>query len=309
MTATAADLPPGPDGRAGIDAALVHRLLRAQAPHLADLPVRPVPVDGWDNRTYRLGDDLAVRLPTAQGYAAAVGKEHRWLPVLAPRLPLAVPEVLLRGEPAEGYPHPWSVRRWIAGEPMGPGPVEDVRLATDLAAFLRVLHGLVPADGPAAGEHSFFRGSPPEHYDAETRSAVRDLGHLVDARHCLAVWDAALEARFEGRPCWFHGDVARGNLLLRDGRLVAVIDFGTSGVGDPACDLVITWTSFTGPARGAFREAMGADEGAWARARGWALWKALITLVPQVRAGERPDADVLRVVRDVLAEAPTRSVD
>lgn len=291
-----------PDGRAGIDADLVTRTLAEQAPQWARLPIRPVPVDGWDNRTYRLGDDLVVRLPTAPGYAAAVDKEDRWLPVLAPLLPLAVPVPVLRGRPGQGYPHPWSVRRWIDGETVPSGPVDDVRLAEDLAGFLRELRAVPPGSGPLAGEHSSYRGSPPGHYEVDTRSALDALAGVVDVVAAQQVWQDAVSTRRSGPPQWFHGDIAWGNLLVGDGRLRAVIDFGTCGVGDPACDLVIAWTTFTGVAREAFRRAL-PDEGAsWTRARGWALWKALITLEADVRSDRPPDPEQRRVVEAVLAD-------
>lgn len=279
------------DGRAGIDAALVRRLVRAQLPQWGDLPVTPVEVDGWDNRTYRLGDELSVRLPTASGYAAAVEKEHRWLPVLAPRLPLPVPQPVALGRPTEEYPHPWSVRRWLPGDTARPDLLDDpVRFALDVAGFVRALWAVDAHGGPVAGAHSFFRGAPPVHYDAETRRALDALDGRVDRRRATAVWQDALAAPYGGRDVWFHGDIAPGNLLVRDGRLAAVIDFGTSGVGDPACDLVLAWTFLTGRSRAAFRDATAQDAGTWARARGWALWKALIT-------------EDLRVVAEVLADA------
>ena len=279
------------DGRAGIDAALVRRLLEAQQPQWADLPLTPVEVDGWDNRTYRLGIDLTVRLPTDAGYAPAVEKEDRWLPVLAPHLPLPVPEPVALGEPTEEYPHRWSVRPWLPGDTARADRIEDpVRFAEDLAEFLRSLWSVDPHEGPRAGVHSFFRGCPPAHYDDETRAALARLDDRVDAGRATAVWDAALAATWTGAPVWFHGDVANGNLLVRDGVLSAVIDFGTSGVGDPACDLVIAWTFFSGDARTAFRDAVDQDADTWARARGWTLWKALIT-------------DDLRVVDEALSDA------
>lgn len=266
------------DGRAGIDAALVHRLLAAQQPQWADLPIEPVAVDGWDNRTYRLGDDLTVRLPTADGYAPAVVKEDRWLRVLAPHLPVAVPEPVALGEPTTEFPRPWSVRRWLPGATVRDAGVRDpVRFATELAAFLRALWSVDASDGPAAGAHSFYRGCPQDHYDDEARSATLELADRVDASRVTAVWQQALDAAYDGPGVWFHGDVADGNLLVREGRLSAVIDFGTSGVGDPACDLVIAWTFFSGAGRSAFRDAVDQDDPTWARARGWALWKALIT--------------------------------
>ena len=266
------------DGRAGIDAALVRRLVAGQLPRWADLPVTPVDVDGWDNRTYRLGDRLTVRLPTAAGYAPAVEKEDRWLPVLAPHLPLPVPVPVALGQPTAEYPFRWSVRPWLDGETARHGRVGDpVGFAEDVAGFLRALWSVDPAGGPAAGEHSFFRGCDPAHYDDETRRALVTLGGRVDGTRAAAVWDEALAATWHGPAVWFHGDVAEGNLLVRDGRLSAVIDFGTSGVGDPACDLVLAWTFLSGTSRRAFRDAVGQDDAAWARARGWALWKALIT--------------------------------
>ncbi|SDT32031.1 Predicted kinase, aminoglycoside phosphotransferase (APT) family [Friedmanniella luteola] len=290
----------GPDGRGGITVELVQRLLAQQFPRWAGLPVRPVPADGWDNRTYRLGDDLLVRLPSAAGYAAAVAKEDRWLRRLAPGLPLRVPEPVATGRPGAGYPWSWSVRRWIPGRPvLGTSPADPVTFARDLAAFLRALRALDPAEGPAPGAHCFHRGGPPAFYDAEVRAALDSLGATVDGDACRAVWASALASSWTGPPVWFHGDVAVGNLLLDDeGVLSAVLDFGTCGVGDPACDLVVTWTLLRDEARAAFRAGVGLDDATWARARGWALWKALIVL-----AGDATDAAGNRgVVAEVLAD-------
>ncbi|MFG1810943.1 aminoglycoside phosphotransferase family protein [Streptomyces sp. NPDC049040] len=294
----------GEDGRAGIDAALVQRLIAAQFPQWRGLPVRPVAVDGWDNRTYRLGRDMTVRLPTAAGYVPAVEKENTWLPVLAPHLPVPVPPVLAKGEPGEGYPHPWSVRGWLAGETASvPGRIGDLTgFAVALGEFLLALQAVDPAGGPAAGAHSFQRGAPPAFYDGETRAALDTLGGLVDTARATAVWDAALAAGFTGPPVWFHGDIAGGNLLVEGGRLAAVIDFGTSGVGDPACDLVIAFTLFSGESRDAFRRTVAKDGGMWARARGWALWKALISMA-QFRATDPAlAAEHGRVIHEVLAD-------
>jgi aminoglycoside phosphotransferase (APT) family kinase protein len=270
-----------PDGRAGITASLVTALLADQAPQWAVLPVEPVPVDGWDNRTYHLGADFSVRLPTAERYAPAVAKESRWLPILAPHLPAPVPEPVFTGRPGTGYPYPWSVRRWLPGTPATASLVRSQpAFAEAVGQFLLALQA-VPADaGPLAGEHSFHRGSSLAHYDDETRSAAARLGSQVPVARALDVWSEALEASYDGPPVWFHGDVAVGNLLVDDaGSLAAVIDFGTCGVGDPACDLVLAWTFLDAPARAEFRSTVGADDAMWARARGWALWKALITLV------------------------------
>jgi aminoglycoside phosphotransferase (APT) family kinase protein len=289
------------DGRAGIDAAQVKRLIAAQFPQWSDLPVTPVAVDGWDNRTYRLGDDLTARLPTAAGYVPAVAKENEWLPRLAPALPVAVPAILAMGAPGEGYPFPWSVRGWLPGEPVDPDRIDDLSgFAVSVAGFIRALQRCDTAGGPPAGEHSWYRGTSPAYYDDETRRCLVALEGRVDTAVATTVWDAALAAEWRGEPVWFHGDIASGNLLVVDGKLAAVIDFGTSGVGDPACDLVIAWTMFSGDSRRAFREAVGHDDGAWARARGWALWKAMLVL--SGTTDPHQSAANHRVIDEVLAD-------
>jgi aminoglycoside phosphotransferase (APT) family kinase protein len=291
------------DGRAGIDAALVKRLIAAQFPQWSELPVTPVEVDGWDNRTYRLGDDMTVRLPTAAGYVPAVAKENEWLPRLAPRLPVAVPPILATGVPGEGYPFPWSVRGWLPGETSDRARIDDMsQFAVSVAECIRALQRCDTAGGPIAGEHSWYRGASPAHYDDETRQCLAALNGRVDTARAATVWEAALTAEWGGEPVWFHGDVAAGNLLVADGKLAAVIDFGTSGVGDPACDLVIAWTMFSADSRRAFRAAVGEDEGTWARARGWALWKALLVLAQSVETDPERAATNEYVIGEVLAE-------
>jgi aminoglycoside phosphotransferase (APT) family kinase protein len=294
--------------RSTITAGLVADLVAAQFPRWAHLPVRPVDLDGHDNATVRLGDDLSVRLPSADSYVPQVDKEHRWLPVLAPHLPLPIPEPVARGVPAPAFARPWSVYRWRAGEPALAGRVDDeTRLATDLAAFLAALQRVDPADGPAAGAHSFFRGGPMESLDADARGAIAALSGEVDAGAATAVWEAALATAWQRPPVWVHGDVANSNLLVAHGRLCAVLDFGCSAVGDPACDLAIAWTFFAGESRRAFRDGLPLDEGTWARGRGWALWKALLTRARVVRSDGRAVDDAGRFgwrcgSREVIAE-------
>ncbi|MFS0729041.1 aminoglycoside phosphotransferase family protein [Curtobacterium sp. 1P10AnD] len=286
-----------------IDADLVHRLVATQFPGWADLPVREVAHQGWDNRTFRLGDDLSVRLPSAAGYVPAVEKEQRVLPYLAARLDVPVPEPVATGAPDADYPFPWSVRRWLPGSLLVDVPDADRTLAaTDVAAVLVQLRSLPVGPGPAAGAHSFHRGAHPSHYAAEVVAALDRLGARVDRRACEAVWDAATRSAWSGPPVWFHGDVAPGNLLVDDGgRLSAVIDFGTCGVGDPACDLVLAWTFLDPDARRVFRDAVGLDADTWARARGWALWKSLIMLAGSAGPG---DADEHRAVLDAVLADP-----
>jgi aminoglycoside phosphotransferase (APT) family kinase protein len=260
-----------------ITPALVERLLAAQFPQWADLPVTRVELDGWDNATFRLGKKMSVRLPSGDAYTAQVDKEHRWLPVLAARLPLPIPQPLAKGAPTREFPRPWSVYRWLEGEHATTERIADLdRFATELGMFLDALYRIEPVDGPPAGPHSHFRGGPLTTWDAQTRAAIAALDGQIDADSALAVWEAALEARFGGRPVWVHGDVVATNILVTDGELSAVIDFGCSALGDPACDVTIAWTLFFGDSRNAFRDALGLDDATWARGRGWALWKAVL---------------------------------
>lgn len=288
---------------AHIDAALVRRLIAAQFPRWANLPVEPVEAGGWDNRTFHLGGHMTVRLPSAAAYAPQVEKEHRWLPKLAPLLPLPIPVPLAKGYPADGYPWRWSVYRWLDGETATAGRVADLpRFASALARFLTALYRIDPAGGPPPGRHNFFRGGPLTVYDVETRQAIAALEGEIDADAASAVWEAALAATWTGPPVWFHGDVAAGNLLVKNGRLSAVIDFGTSGVGDPSCDLAISWTLFGEEIRDAFRAALGLDDATWARGRGWALWKGLITLAEHIHTSPSEAGRARGVIDEVLAD-------
>lgn len=282
---------------------LVHNLVAAQFPKWANLPIKPVDFSGWDNRTFRLGERMSVRLPSAEGYAAQVEKEQRWLPRLAPLLPLPIPVPLAMGSPGNGYPWHWSIYRWLDGEPATMARIDDLsQFATRLAEFLADLQRIDTAGGPMPGPHNNYRGGSLTVYDGETHEAVAALGDEMDVGAVMAVWQAALAARWSGESVWLHGDVSAGNLLVRNGELSAVIDFGSCGIGDPACDLAIAWTFFAGDSREAFRHAMPADAGMWARGRGWALWKALKTVV-EYRSTEPAIADRSRLlIREVLAE-------
>lgn len=287
-----------------IDAALVRALIASQFPQWQDLPVRPVDLDGWDNRTFRLGETLSVRLPSAEGYVPQVEKEQFWLPVLAPQLPLPIPSPVALGRPGSGYPWPWSVYRWIEGQPAAVGPIRDpVRFATRLADFLLALQSIDATGGPTAGVHNFHRGGALNEYDAEARRSAVALSDEFDACVMTSVLDSAMRSTWNRAPVWVHGDVAATNLLVLDGELSAVIDFGSSAVGDPACDLTIAWTFLSGEARAAFQRAWPGDSDLWARARGWALWKALITLVDARRDGRSNVAQSARfVIATVLDE-------
>ena len=292
-----------PDSKVDLSVSLVRQLVAAQFPQWADLPIRAVEVSGWDNMTFRLGEDMSVRLPSAERYAAQVEKEHRWLPKLAPLLPLPIPVPLAMGVPADGYPWQWSVYRWLEGESATIERIADLpQFAITLAQFLVALQRIDPAGGLPAGPHNFFRGGPLTVYDSETRDTIAALNGEIDADAASAVWEAALKATWRGSPVWVHGDVSAGNLLVRGGRLSAVIDFGSSGVGDPACDTVIAWTLLSGESREAFRSALPVDGATWARGRGWALWKGLITLAEHINTNPLEAGWARRGIDEVLAD-------
>lgn len=298
------DTVPVPDRRL-VDVSLVRRLIASQFPQWADLPVRPVVLSGWDNQTFHLGDRMSVRLPTAREYSLAVDKEHRWLPILAPRVPLPIPVPLARGMPDDGFAFPWSVYEWIDGEPAGIGTIDNLsEFADSLAAFLAALRHIDSTGGPEPGLHNWFRGGPLQVYDAQTRQAIEVLDGHVPRDTVTEIWQSALSAGWDGRPVWFHGDVFPGNLLVRDGALAAVIDFGTCGVGDPACDLTIAWTLLSGASREAFRARIDVDSGTWARGRGWALWKALITYARTLHRDQATAAEAKRVIDEISKRSP-----
>jgi aminoglycoside phosphotransferase (APT) family kinase protein len=259
------------------DAQLVGRLLAAQFPQWADLPLTPVPSAGTDNALYRLGSDMVVRLPRIDWAVGQAEKERRWLPRLAPHLPLAIPEQLARGEPGEGYPWPWSIYRWLPGESATLERLNDpCQAAGQLARFVTALWQIDTTDGPPAAEHN-LRGAPLALRDERARAAIAALAGVIDTERAKSVWEAALEApAWEGEPVWFHGDLLSGNVLVERGHLSAVIDFGGLAVGDPACDLMIAWSLFSGASREVFRVETAVDETTWLRGRGCALSQAAI---------------------------------
>lgn len=272
-----------------ITADVARALIAEQCPQWAHMDVQPVAVNGWDNSSFRLGDDMPVRLPSHERYVLGVHKEHRWLPVLGPQLPLPIPKPLFLGRPGRDFQRPWSVFRWIQGEPASPERINDrVAFAHDVADFLRALYSLDAAGGPPAGQQNFNRGLPLAVWDEQVHADIEVHRAAIDAHEVSLLWEEACSTTWAGEPVWFHGDVAQNNLLVRDGRLCAVIDFGTSAVGDPACDVVLAYTFLDGAARDAYRDRLAFDEDTWTRGRGWALWKAIIT-------GD------LRVVAEVLS--------
>lgn len=253
------------------------KLISSQFPQWKDLPLLPVTNDGWDNRSFRLGKKLLVRMPSAAEYAPQVEKEQKWLPKLAPYLPLAIPEPIAMGKPGEGYLWNWSVFKWIEGESASTAHIDDLDdFAKKLAKFLGALQKINPTNGPPPGNHSFHRGGPLSYYDEQMHKALEVLQGKINVEAARALWEQALSTSWQKPPVWVHGDISAGNLLVRKGKLIAVIDFGQLAVGDPACDLAIAWTFFQGTSRKIFQENLLLDAATWIRGKAWALWKAAI---------------------------------
>jgi aminoglycoside phosphotransferase (APT) family kinase protein len=263
-----------------IDAALVAGLVAAQFPEWAELPIEPVHPRGTDNALYRLGDRMVARLPRHEPTVRTLEHERRWLPRLAPFLPLAVPAPLAEGSPGEGYPFPWSIYSWLEGGPATDAPIVDLaQAAADLAGFIVALQRVDPAGGPTPGAHNAFRGASLARRDRLTRAAIAALAGRIEADQVTAAWEAALRAADWDRPSvWIHGDLDARNLLVQDGRLSGVVDFGCVGVGDPATDVMVAWKVFSGESRERFRAALSVDEMTWERSKGWALSQAVMAL-------------------------------
>ena len=286
------------------DGNLVRRLLADQFPRWADLLVTTVPTSGTENAIYRLGDEMGVRLPYRPVKDEQIEKLDHWLPRLAPRLPLSIPEPLARGAPSEEYPAAWSIVRWLEGEEATLERLDDpVEAARTLAEFVRALIAIDATGGPAPGTHNFWRGVPLAARDEMTRRGISESKGLIDTEAVTHAWehDRAAPA-WDGPPTWLHGDLVPDNMLLNDRRLSAVIDWGGLGVGDPATELLPAWNLFRGASRQAYREALGFDDATWARGRGLALSTSIVALpyysdsLP-VRAKRAND-----VIREVLAD-------
>ncbi|SDZ39835.1 Predicted kinase, aminoglycoside phosphotransferase (APT) family [Micromonospora pattaloongensis] len=250
-----------------VDARLVRRLVARQFPQWADLPLRAVESTGTNNAIYRLGDDMVVRLPRIAAAVEQVRFEYEWLPRLAAVVPAAIPEPIALGTPDEAYPCPWAINRWVEGVHPTENDGGDQRFAQSLGEFIAVLR-----DFDATGARQGYRTGPLHTRDTYVREWVAKAEGLIDAKAVLAVWQDALDLpQWSGPPRWTHGDLLPGNVLVQDGRLTAVIDFGAAGVGDPACDALPAWTLLTAETRPTFRAAAGFDDATWARGRAWAL--------------------------------------
>lgn len=289
---------------AGIDVSLVNRLIAGQFPQWGDLPIMPVDSSGTDNVIFRLGDDMAVRLPRVEWGISQVEKEQRWLPILAPHLPLDIPAPLALGMPAEGYSWCWSVYHWLEGKDATIGSLDDpYQAATTLAQFVTALQRIDSTGGPTPGQHNSCRGVPLAMRDPSVHAAIANLHNTIDTDLAAKAWEAALQAPvWQGPDVWIHGDLHAGNLLVDRGQLSAVIDFGCLGVGDPACDWMFAWNLLSVETRNVFRSALSVDDATWARGRGWALSLGLIAL-PYYQSSNPVLAGIARrMIDEVLAD-------
>lgn len=255
------------------ESGLVEALLRDQHPDLAGLDLREVD-GGWDNQMWRLGDELAVRLPRTERAPALLDLEQRWLPVLAQHLPLPTPTPVRQGEPSSFFPHAWTIVRWVHGEPADRTPITRVESADSLAEFLRALHRRAPADAP----RNPARGIPFADFADEADGWFDAIADHHGAGRIRAVFnEAAAAPAWSGAPLWLHGDLHPANAVVQDGTLAGVVDFGELCAGDPATDLSAAWILLpTSEAVSRFFDTYWElDDATVARARGWAVLRAL----------------------------------
>jgi aminoglycoside phosphotransferase (APT) family kinase protein len=293
------------DDEVEIDSSLVERLVDEQFPGWSGLPVRVVEASGTDNVTFQVGDELAVRLPRTEWAQGQVEKDLTWMRRLAPYLPLAVPEPLAVGTPGAGYPFSWGVYRWLPGESFELEQLADPEAAArELAAFVRCLQEVDTFGAPVPPtDDPFSRGTPLRPRDGLFREALDELREYFDTGLVLAAWEASLAAdTWDGTPRWIHGDLMPGNVLVANGKLSAVIDFGTARAADPAGDLLAAWYLFSGPSRQAFRDAMEVDHDLWVRARGWALSLKLIAIPYYMHRIPAAVSDGQAFVAEILAD-------
>ena len=252
-------------------------LIRDQMPQWSHLPVNPVLNGGASNATFHLGENMSIRMPRYEYKAAQLEAEFEWLPKKSQRLSLPISRPIVMGEPAFNYPWRWGIYGWIEGDMALPENVPDmVVFAEDLARFLKALQGIDSHGGPLSGARNSYRGCSLSFYDDESRKAIELLRGRIDEHAALELWETALASEWTRPPVWLHGDIGAENLLVREGRLCGVIDFGNFGIGDPACDLAMCWNNFESEARDAFRSILPLDAETWNRGRGWVLWKAMI---------------------------------
>jgi aminoglycoside phosphotransferase (APT) family kinase protein len=286
-----------------ITSELAQKLILEQFPEYGHLPITSVERQGHDNRTFRLGNEMLIRMPTAENYALKVAKEQELLPKLKDYLSFDIPAPIKMGAPSADYPYPFSIYKWLEGRSINLINRDEINLkalAFDMARFLKELQLIKDVAGPMPGSHNWWRGDHITVYDKDAREQIAKLAGIIDAEKAMNLWNHALNTKWNKAPSWIHGDFAIGNILMKDGKLSAVIDFGGMGMGDPACDLVIAWTYLEGSPRKIFIKEMNLDEDTWLRAKAWALWKASFVLCELDNKNNAESLEQRRIIDEVL---------
>jgi aminoglycoside phosphotransferase (APT) family kinase protein len=282
-----------------INESLAKKIISEQFPQWENLPIWAVEKSGWDNRTFHLGNEMTIRLPSNKEYAPQILKEFQWLPKLAQTITsCSITTPLVLGEPGQHYPWHWSVNRWIKGETVSFNRIQDLnQFARDLGFFLTEFQNIDSTNGPIAGSHNFYRGGELAAYDAEVSQAITKIKNKTEQKIAERLWTDALSSKWEKTPVWVHGDIAVGNILVDKGQLTAIIDFGQLAIGDPACDLAITWNFFSGESRDTFKNAIPLDKNTWIRALAWTFWKTLCWPIK--------GTNINQILRDVYSDYQT----
>jgi aminoglycoside phosphotransferase (APT) family kinase protein len=279
-----------------IDKDLAAQLIKEQFPQWHELPIRPVVNSGWDNRTFHLGDAMSIRIPSSKEYAPQIIKEYDYLPQLAKTIRICkITTPLALGLPSVQYPWHWSINSWINGNTVSISNISSMtQFAEDLGALLNQFQRVDAKNGPVAGAHNFHRGGDLSVYTADVEASLLKMMGKKEQTLAKQLWTDAIATQWDKAPVWVHGDIAVGNILVDQGKLCAIIDFGQLAVGDPACDLAIAWNFFTGESRLRFKEQVALDGNTWMRALGWTFWKTLCWPIP--------GTDVKRILLDVCSD-------
>jgi aminoglycoside phosphotransferase (APT) family kinase protein len=272
--------------------------LTQQFPHLAENPITVVRSTGTVNALYRIDHDLYVRLPRVGTWAESIEREWTWLPRLAPYISLKIPKPFALGKPTHWYPYPWAIYHWIDGFSYQDDLISDERqVAYDLVNFILELRSADMEGAPRGGRPPLIE------LDAATRSAIESSRGVIDTQAVSAAWALSLESPpWDGKPVWMHGDLLRSNLLVEDGRLSAVIDFGGVGIGDTAADVIPAWSVFNKVGRETFRQLLAVDDHTWRRARGYALHQALMIIPYYPKTNPEFVSMAKRTVDEILTE-------
>jgi len=288
-----------------IDNNFVKKLIDIQFPEYNNLPIKAVKEQGWDNRTYRLGKNKLIRLPSAEYYSIKILKEQKYLPLIAPYLTTNISKPIKIGNPSSFYPFNFAIYKWIEGTSANLLKFTDKKLeiiATDLAIFLNELHSINNLEGPSPGKHNGWGGAELNLFDSDSKNQINELHNIINKTKSLDLWEKAKNSKWNKNPVWIHGDFYFGNFLIKNNELTGVIDFGGMAKGDPAKDLAIAWTFLRNESRENFKNKIIYDLDTWIRAKGWVLWKATFELCKTQDKSSEYAKSQIRIINDVLID-------